>query len=258
MGTHSGDWTISGYVKGSHTLKAGFNAERFQDNVGNRTEKGAYGDTPNYSFQALQDFLGGLPRTFSGPVIQSPVGLSGRARLFGMYLQDAYRLRPEFYAQSRCALRVRDSIFKQQQPVHHSERPLWNSQDRAERGVLRPDVRRLRGPSRRIGLGCVFQFPDRTEGGLRSLSSQLVHYNGYFQIPRVRREESTYPWITRPFRMRPSPKPGANIIYSPTGTGSGGVSVLPDDRPCSHRNAMEPDHRPAGDQGYHCAGGISG
>ena len=80
------------YSAGAHFLKAGFNVERFHDNVGSYTPgQGLYENKSTYRFDDMFAVLQGTPRSFGGPQSPTPAGISGRQWLYGMYFQDDYR-----------------------------------------------------------------------------------------------------------------------------------------------------------------------
>ncbi|MBI4459119.1 MAG: TonB-dependent receptor [Acidobacteria bacterium] len=84
------------YAKGVHSLKWGFNLERFRDNVLNKVGTGPYRDMATYNFNSMSDLLQGNARTFSGALNPAIAGISGRMWLYGFYVQDDYRLFPNF------------------------------------------------------------------------------------------------------------------------------------------------------------------
>jgi hypothetical protein len=78
-------------TKGVHSLKFGFAFERMQTNM---NAPGRIAGT--YSFGSLTNFLTNQPSTATG-VVQSAISDRGvRQSLFGGYLQDDWRLRPNF------------------------------------------------------------------------------------------------------------------------------------------------------------------
>jgi hypothetical protein len=215
------------YVKGAHTLKMGANIERMQDNVLNRTETGRYADTATFSFQSLQEFLQGQPRTYSGPVVSSPLGLSGRAWLSGFYFQDDYRMRSNFtlnlgvryesvspYSNTNNRFIILNDLFLEPK---YGQKEAWSGRTCA--GCVDP----------RVGLAWDVFSNARTvvKSGFGVFRSQLVHYNGYFQIPTgsLGGVNMSVDFPTFPNAAIPNAK--SLILISPTGTGAGGVSVLP-------------------------------
>jgi hypothetical protein len=78
-------------VKGIHDLKFGFSAERIQLNPYNPAPAG------EFPFGSLQNFLENRPDVLFGPVPSAPfVHFGFRSSVFGAYLQDDIRLRPNF------------------------------------------------------------------------------------------------------------------------------------------------------------------
>lgn len=76
------------YTRGAHSLKMGVAVSRFQTNEASETR--AYGA---YTFLSFRDFLLGNARTFDG--FNTPRHIAGlRQSLFGFFLQDDYRFRP--------------------------------------------------------------------------------------------------------------------------------------------------------------------
>ncbi|MBI4461178.1 MAG: TonB-dependent receptor, partial [Acidobacteria bacterium] len=80
------------YASGSHSVKLGGILERFQDNLGNPTESLYYQNPSTYQLQSLEELLTGRPRSFSGTIVPSANGNSGRQWLYGLYVQDDWRI----------------------------------------------------------------------------------------------------------------------------------------------------------------------
>lgn len=76
-------------TKGLHSLKFGFAFERMQDNVLSKQRPDG-----SFSFPSLTGFLSNQPTTFQGGVAGSYSPRGERASLFGGYLQDDWRWRP--------------------------------------------------------------------------------------------------------------------------------------------------------------------
>jgi hypothetical protein len=75
-------------TKGIHSLKFGTNVERIQDNQ-------LSGNTGDFEFNSLQDFLTNRPASLTNGSIGGGVTSRGiRVTLFGVYLQDDIRFRP--------------------------------------------------------------------------------------------------------------------------------------------------------------------
>jgi hypothetical protein len=215
------------YVRGPHTFKMGFNAQRFQDNVLNRTESGLYADRATFNFESLQEFLEGKPVSFSGPVVESPTGLSGRAWLFGFYFQDDYRVltnltlnlgaRYEFvtpYSNNNNRFIILNDLFG---TPESGRKEAWSGRTCA--GCFDP----------RIGIAWDVFSNARTvmKTGFGVFRSQLVHYNGYFQIPTGSPGGINLSVDNPSFPDPTVPNPTSRIRHSATGTGDTGVSVLP-------------------------------
>jgi hypothetical protein len=205
----------------------GSNVERFQDNVLNRTETGRYADQATFSFDSLQEFLQGLPRSYTGPTVSSPLGLSGRAWLSGFYFQDDYRMRSNLtlnlgvryesvspYSNTNNRFIILNDLFAAPKT---SQKEAWAGRTCA--GCLDP----------RIGLAWDVFGNAKTvvKSGFGVFRSQLVHYNGYFQIPTgsLGGVNLTVDYPSFPDATIPNAR--SVIHVSPTGTGAGGVSVLP-------------------------------
>jgi hypothetical protein len=75
-------------TKGLHSLKFGAALERIDDNIIGFTNTG------NFKFATLSDFLTNHPQQFSADLPQSRLHRGIRETLFGLYLQDDWRARP--------------------------------------------------------------------------------------------------------------------------------------------------------------------
>jgi hypothetical protein len=75
-------------TKGLHSLKFGAALERIDDNIIGFTNTG------NFKFATLSDFLTNHPQQFSADLPQSQLHRGIRETLFGLYVQDDWRARP--------------------------------------------------------------------------------------------------------------------------------------------------------------------
>jgi hypothetical protein len=76
------------YTKGRHSLKFGFNAQRMQYNHAEYTFHGSF------TFATMEDFLRGIANSFNGLLPGSNPWNYIRNSLYGLYVQDDYRLSP--------------------------------------------------------------------------------------------------------------------------------------------------------------------
>ena len=76
-------------TKGLHSIKFGFSVERDQDN-----QLTAGGHPGKWTFSSLQNFLTNNPSQFSATLPGFETGRSMRQTIFGVYVQDDWRLRP--------------------------------------------------------------------------------------------------------------------------------------------------------------------
>jgi hypothetical protein len=76
-------------TKGNHSLKFGVGVERIQDNI-----FGVIAPGGAYQFGSLQAFLTNQPKTFSAAIPSNVAPLGLRQTIFGAYLQDDIRWRP--------------------------------------------------------------------------------------------------------------------------------------------------------------------
>ena len=227
------------YVKGAHAMKMGFNMERFQDNVENRTETGFYRDSGSgtntqggvVTFDSIEQLLAGTPRRFSGPIISAPAGISGRVWLFAFYLQDDWHvrrnltlnlgLRYEFdtpYADNNRSFIVLNDLFGE---AKTRQKEGWSGRTCA--GCVDP----------RFGFAWDVFSNGKTalKGGFGIFRNQLLHNNGYYQIPR---SNPGGLYLNADYPSFPDPNV-ANLqdtrsrrTYTPTGTSQGGVNLLPE------------------------------
>jgi len=77
------------YTRGSHLLKAGGLVERYQDNMVNPTFSLGI-----FNFGSLAAFLSGTPASFVGLTPEAQFDRYWRFTLFGLYLQDDFRISP--------------------------------------------------------------------------------------------------------------------------------------------------------------------
>ncbi len=80
-------------IHGKHLLKYGLLVERYQDNLFNPTFS-----TGIFTFSNLRSFLLGTPARFLGLPPNGALDRYWRFTLFGMYVQDSYRLHPRLTA----------------------------------------------------------------------------------------------------------------------------------------------------------------
>jgi hypothetical protein len=77
------------WTHGTHSIKFGGGVERQQVNRLTHTDPSGV-----FTFQSLQDFLTNNPHRFTGEVFDSVRGQGLRQTIFGLYVQDDWRLRP--------------------------------------------------------------------------------------------------------------------------------------------------------------------
>jgi hypothetical protein len=216
-------------------MKMGFNMERFQDNVENRTETGLYRDAGSgtntqgdvFTFDSIEQLLAGTPRRFSGPIISAPAGISGRVWLFAFYLQDDWHVRRnltlnlgvryEFdtpYADNNRSFIVLNDLFGE---AKTGQKEGWSGRTCA--GCVDP----------RFGFAWDVFSNGKTalKGGFGIFRNQLLHNNGYYQIPR---SNPGGRYLNADYPSFPDPNvPNVNdarsrLTYGVTGTSVGGVN----------------------------------
>ncbi|MBI3896031.1 MAG: TonB-dependent receptor, partial [Acidobacteria bacterium] len=256
------------YVVGAHSLKMGLNIEHFQDNVGNLTETGLYQYSSTYRFQSLEQLLTGSARTFEGSLSPSPNGISGRQWLYGLYVQDDYRVRPNFtlnlglryewvsnYSNDNNRFQILNDLFG---TVKTGQKNEW--QGRVCAGCVDP----------RFGFAWDLFSNGKTvvKGGFGIFRGQLARFMAYYNANSgspggvdLSADNPSFPDPT-------VAKPGAVIRISPTGTGRGGVSkiipTIPSTPSALHWNlTLDQQILPStmvrlaylGSHGYHLEGG---
>lgn len=226
------------YVKGAHSIKIGANIERFQDNVLERTMSGIYqytgsggsaganyGDT--YTFQSIQNLLAGQASNFTGPIVGTPVGTSGRVWLFGSYIQDDYRLRSnltlnlgvryEFltpYSDRNKQFMIQNTLAG---PVHPLQEKAYSGNTCS--GCVDP----------RFGFAWDLFSNSKTvlKGGFGIFRNQLLHDKGYYNIP-TERLGGTFLSAANPNFPDPTVAiPGAVLNFANSGVGNAGENVIP-------------------------------
>jgi len=230
-------------VKGPHSMKMGFNMERFQDNVENRTETGIYRDAgsggggtggDNFTFDSIDRFLAGAPRLFSGPIISQPAGIKGRVWLLAFYFQDDWHVRRnltlnlgvryEFdtpYAEENRSFIVLNDLFGE---ARTGQKEGWAGRTCA--GCVDP----------RVGFAWDVFSNGRTalKGGFGIFRNQLLHNNGYYHFNRSSPGglllNVTNPNFPDPTVASAHPVTGVvpSLTYNPTGTARGGAHVVPE------------------------------
>lgn len=79
------------YTKGSHSIKTGFEAKRYQINMDSCSQCSG-----NYTFDTLERFLAARPRSFSGLIPGLDTVRYIRWSTFGMFLQDDWKITGRF------------------------------------------------------------------------------------------------------------------------------------------------------------------
>ena len=223
------------YVKSAHSLKIGFNMERFQDNVLERTMEGLYansgsgtsnqGDT--FTFESVERLIQGRPRSFSGVLTPSAQGTSGRVWLFAWYFQDDYRLRSNLTLNlgvryeflTPYANRNRDFVILNDLFGTPKRRQEKASEGNTCSGCIDP----------RFGFAWDLFSNGATvlKGGFGIFRNQLLHFNGYYTVPTEAQGGINLSADNPNFPDPTVQIPGAVLRYSLTGTGNVGATVRP-------------------------------
>ena len=77
-------------VRGAHSLKFGFAAERLQDNITSNVVGKSNG---SFAFSGLKNFLTNVPQSIGPANLLSNIEAAERQTFFGLYLQDDWRVR---------------------------------------------------------------------------------------------------------------------------------------------------------------------
>ncbi|MBI4461110.1 MAG: hypothetical protein HY648_13775, partial [Acidobacteria bacterium] len=215
------------YVRGSHALKMGGIIERFHDNVNGPAEAGPYGNTATYQFETLERVVTGVARSFSGSILETAKGISGRQWLYGMYIQDDYRvlrnltlnlgLRYEWasnYSNVHNRFQYMNDLFGQ---VKLGQKEGW--QGRVCAGCLDP----------RFGFAWDVLSNGRTalKGGFGIYRSQLVRFLGFYDIPTNTPGGLNLSVDNPSFPDPLVPRPGAVTRITPSGSGAAGALIIP-------------------------------
>jgi hypothetical protein len=190
------------------------------------------GDT--FTFDSIQNLILARPVQFSGPLVSSPQGTSGRVTLFAYYLQDDFRLRSNLtlnlgiryeyitpYSDRNRNFIILNSLSgtpKTQQGAAYASRTCS--------GCLDP----------RFGFAWdVFSNGKSVlKGGFGIFRNQLLHFNGYYEIPTEgvggRYLAATNPNFPDPTVASANPVTGVvpTLSFGITGTGNVGVTVIPE------------------------------